>query len=147
MQWIYTLDKEQLINRMVEYGLPTTGTIDELRNVLNRYVKDNPHLFLQLEEDANDSLSKPMSLTPVVGIETHDNAKVITQMRQWGCQFQEKDPFSFLERIEELQGYGLWVFRRTDAIGPARILPRRNLAVAAKFPIILGKLEQFYKSI
>ncbi|XP_032689773.1 activity-regulated cytoskeleton associated protein 2-like isoform X2 [Odontomachus brunneus] len=30
-------------------------------------------------------------------------AKTINQMRKWGCQFDGKDPISFLERIEELQ--------------------------------------------
>jgi len=36
-----------------------------------------------------------------------DMAKVINQIRKWGCYFDGKDPLSFLERVEELQqGYG-----------------------------------------
>lgn len=30
------------------------------------------------------------------------NARAVNQIRKWGCQFEGKDPASFLERLEEL---------------------------------------------
>jgi len=41
--------------------------------------------------------------TPVATMERPDPAKVMNQIRKWGCHFDGKDPLAFLERVEELR--------------------------------------------
>ncbi|XP_032689034.1 activity-regulated cytoskeleton associated protein 1-like [Odontomachus brunneus] len=64
---------------------------------------DNPQALTSRNEDGETSQASES----MHSINQMDIAKSINQMRKWGCQFDGKDPISFLERIEELQNsYG-----------------------------------------
>ncbi|XP_032690004.1 activity-regulated cytoskeleton associated protein 2-like [Odontomachus brunneus] len=84
---------------MAELGLSTEGTLDELRNRLSKFVFDNPQRFTNRTEDEGTSQETEVSYRN----DPATVAKTINHMRKWGCQFDGKDPISFLERIEELR--------------------------------------------
>jgi hypothetical protein len=43
---------------------------------------------------------------PTPAIKLADPARIMNQIQKWSCHFEGKNPVTFLERIEELQGTG-----------------------------------------
>ncbi|KAL6421213.1 hypothetical protein ACFW04_013639 [Cataglyphis niger] len=97
--WIYKLSKAQLVEIADERGLDTSGTMDDIRRRMAGDVDAHP------EEYATGSTGTTENETgqnePVT-----DTTNVVKQMRKWGVHFDGRDPFAFLERLEELKaGY------------------------------------------
>ena len=128
--WIYEFSKEQLVAVAASYGMDTSGRLDEIRARMSLYVDSHPEKFAiaPIPPSANRSrtpvngvdpppaLSIPTATSPylpllpaamLVADESRDNyAKILNQIRKWGCHFDERDPVAFLERVEELrEGY------------------------------------------
>ncbi|KMQ86825.1 reverse ribonuclease integrase [Lasius niger] len=124
---MYHASKSELADLATARGLDASGTVEDLRRRLRDYLERHPEEDTDLEPtaaagpstetftDARDALRTPITLTlpvpsfgPAPGPPT-DDAKVISQIRKWGCHFDGKDPISFLERLAELR----------DAYGPS----------------------------
>ena len=128
--WIYESTKEQLITIAGSYGIDTSGKLDEIRARMSRYVEAHPEKFATPPIPTMTSQPRtPMSgvnVLPTLAIppatspclpapptpllmteEPRDNhAKILNQIRKWGCPFDGRDPVAFLERVEELrEGY------------------------------------------
>ena len=109
--WIYLLPKEQLAAIVTASGLDSAGTLDELRKRMSRYVQEHPTEFAVAEGDHLTAMQPIAHTPPPDGINPdapiRDDAKVINQIRKWGCHFDGRDPVAFLERVQELNaGYG-----------------------------------------
>lgn len=107
--WIYQRKKDELIVELTHIGLPTEGTIEDLRRRLSDYVTRHP-AFVPKTRIANRDPLPAMQAAATNGPTTTgptDTTQIINQIRKWGCGFDGRDPWAFLERIEELsQGYG-----------------------------------------
>ncbi|XP_024879264.1 uncharacterized protein LOC112459414 [Temnothorax curvispinosus] len=103
--WINRLSKAEVTAELEKLGIDPSGTLDALRARLRDFVIANPEYEYPAGEDdrkitMDDERRSIDSTTP-------DPAKVMDQIRKWGCHFDGKDPLAFLERVEELrQGYG-----------------------------------------
>src|SRR5580765_4697217 len=124
--WIYDLPKSDLAEFAARRGIDTTGTLDEIRMRVRAYLDEHPEVTADVDPSAREGPSTeaftdareiprtPVTLT-VPAFQTRpttstysDDAKSINQMRKWGCQFDGRDPLSFLERVDELKvSYGL----------------------------------------
>ena len=121
--WIYDLHKDELLIEMETVGLSTEGNLDVLRQRMSRYVDDHPDEFRAsatappATSEPTTTPSAPLLRPPRLVIQpappvtrAEDDlppAKIMSQMRKWGVQFDGKDPWGFLERVEELRaGYG-----------------------------------------
>lgn len=115
---------------MKSVGLDTEGTLDTLRQRMSRYVDEHPDEYRASANIATPAVSptKPgLPLTHTVpapllrlprltlnyaipaALGDYDlpPAKTMSQTRKLGVQFDDKDPWGFLEQVEELRvGYG-----------------------------------------
>lgn len=64
-EWIYRLNKAELVDKLNALGIDTEGTIDDLRCLLSRYVTKHPEMF---PAQGGDDLSLPMPPPPVSAI-------------------------------------------------------------------------------
>ena len=120
--WIYELSKEQLTEIIASHGIDTSGNLDELRARMRNYVETHPEKFAVApitttrQVNTAPTLTLPLATSPClppppspyrITEEPRDNhAKILNQIRKWGCQFDEREPVTFLERVEELrEGY------------------------------------------
>jgi len=112
--WIYRLSKADLVSELETLGIDTDGTVDDLRRRLSRYVDQHPDEF----RAATPTVSSESPATPAPPPDPDTRpAKVMSQMRKWGLHFDGKDPWAFLERIDELRDeYGY-----SDEINATRI--------------------------
>ena len=104
-EWIYRLTKSELIIELETLGIDA----EDLRRRLSHYVGQNPEMFRATPPEEK-TVERPTPTTqPTEGHPiTDENARVIDQIRKWGCHFEGKDPVAFLERVEELKhAYGL----------------------------------------
>jgi len=114
--WIYDLTKSQAISEAEKRNLDTSGTIDDIRRRLSRYVDEHPDMPETEPKTARQGegadllsaprlrISPPSPLPPPppeLGEGNH--AKCMNQIRKWGCHFDGRDPLSFFERVTELQ--------------------------------------------
>ncbi|KMQ85218.1 reverse ribonuclease integrase, partial [Lasius niger] len=120
--WIYDLPKSDLAEFAARQGIDTTGTLDDLRKRVRAYLDAHPEVTADIEPtaragtstdafaDARDTPRTPITLIvpqPRLTGPGLDDAKLINQMRKWGCQFDGRDPLFFLERVDELKtAYG-----------------------------------------
>lgn len=100
--WIYALNKLQAIREATRLGLNATGSIDDIRRRLSRYVDNHPEMTGPSKAGPS-AVSDTSDVTNVPSDELAQHAKAMNQIRKWGCHFDGKDPLSFLERIEEYQ--------------------------------------------
>lgn len=99
--WIYQRSKTELITELSRLGLDTDGGIDLLRHHLRKYIE--AHSTSTCQTPPPVEMSTETGTTEALP----DTAKVMNQIRKWGCHFEGKDPLAYLERIEELRrGYG-----------------------------------------
>jgi len=97
--WIYRPSKADLITELETLGIDADRTVDNLRRRFSRYIDQHPNEFRAAAPTVSrESLAAPAppsdpDLRP---------AKVMSQMRKWGLHFDGKDPWAFLERINEL---------------------------------------------
>jgi hypothetical protein len=110
--WIYRADRTELIRQLRLVELDTSGTVNEFRRRLSDYCTSHPeHRPATMPDIPAIHVALPPTPEPRAEIPdlpapaTHEDtpAKVMNQMRKWGCHFDGKDPVSFLERLEELQ--------------------------------------------
>jgi len=109
--WIYYLTKDQIIKELERLGLSSEGNTATLRQRLSCYTVRHPdYSYSSSSKTEPDDMEPPRTTretAPAVDSPRADMAKIINQIRKWGCHFDGKDPLSFLERVEELQlGYG-----------------------------------------
>lgn len=135
--WLYALSKERLISVATEYGIDTTGTLDEIRHRTSHYIDLHPEEFGAQGPDARNTRTPPrMEITPPS--EDRDerreiepaNTQMLEQLRKWGRPFDGRDPIAFLERIDDLRAdyeysgeqllKGLSELLRGDAVAWAR---------------------------
>lgn len=104
-QWIYKLNKPEAIREATRLGLNATGSIDEIRRRLSRYVDNHPEMTgpSKAGPSAASTAVSDASDTNVPSDELTQHAKAMNQIRKWGCHFDGRDPLSFLERIDEYQ--------------------------------------------
>jgi len=99
--WVYQLSKAELATEPDHLGIENEGNLDCLRRRLIRYIDINSQYGTIPEHPQAMEPKEDTQPTPT------DTAKIMNQIRKWGCHFDGKDPFAFLERIKELrQGYG-----------------------------------------
>jgi len=122
---MYHASKSELADFAVKHGLDASGTLEDIRRqvreYLDRYPEEDvdagttavPGPSFETFTDAREAPRTPTTLSiPVPQIQyptgpVMDDAKVINQMRKWGCYFDGRDPIAFLERVEELKiAYG-----------------------------------------
>src|SRR5580765_1147237 len=109
LTWIYRLSKDQLATRLGAHGIDSTGNIETLRKRLRQFVIQNPGRLNELkdEEMPGHEEEPPAGLRTAPEAERPDPATILNQIRKWGLHFEGKDPFAFLERLEELtRAYG-----------------------------------------
>jgi len=90
--------------RVRHLGIENQGNLDCQRNRLNQYMNQNPeYTYPAKTESKYPELMETKEISDQTLI---DIAKIMNQIRKWSCHFDGKDPFAFLEQIEELrQGY------------------------------------------
>ena len=108
---IYYLKKPQIIALLEKFGLESTGSYNILRQRLLCYFLKHPEHLETLDMDDGQQGGDPpqIVINPPAdeANERIDSAKVMNQIRKWGCHFDGRDPLSFLERLDELkQSYG-----------------------------------------
>lgn len=104
--WIYNLQKTQLMEDAVRRGVDTSGTLDDIRRRMSEYVDEHPEEFgAQGDEHTTAAQTPPRTAPPTHAAHPAppDSSEVLCQMRKWGCHFDGRDPFDFLERLEELK--------------------------------------------
>lgn len=123
--WIYRLRKDDLIQELADAGLAVGGTVIQLRQRLVAHVRQHPDEYQDRPADApgykEDSdrtrdleefhnelaqhLANPHTSTPIrSNLPTApDTPTVLDRMRKWGCHFDGRDPYDFIERVRELQ--------------------------------------------
>jgi len=116
--WIYRLTKSQAIDEAERRNLDASGTIDDIRRRLSRYVDEHPDMTetgprTAISGEGAGLLSAPPSRLPPPsplpppppesGEDNRARGKCMNQIRKWGCHFDGRDPLSFLERVTELQ--------------------------------------------
>ncbi|GAB1860673.1 hypothetical protein CAJAP_01752 [Camponotus japonicus] len=104
--WINRLSKTELETQLEAYGIDSSGNTETLRGRLRQFVTKNPNVF-----GRTASMPKTDSNEPLAGraepLEPKAPATVLNQIRKWNLHFDGKDPFAFLERLDELrQAYG-----------------------------------------
>ena len=110
--WIYRIGRPELIRQLAIVNLDTTGTVDEFRRRLSDYCRTQPEHRpavnmidppeIRIAAPEPPAPGPPAPGPPAPATEEHP-AKIMNQIRKWGCHFDGKDPVSFLERLEELQ--------------------------------------------
>jgi len=113
--WIYALPKAQLAAILRTYDLDDSGLLDELRRRMSNFVDENPDEF---DAPGGEASAGPSITVTTPNHHEHSvvnpaeapsaDAKMINQIRKWGCHFDGRDPAAFLERLRELrEGYGV----------------------------------------
>jgi len=108
-RWIYQLNKEEAVREAKDRGVDPTGTLDELRARLSRYVTELATMLPLGKTDSTANLAPSSGKQPTpqppppATDDGQSHAKCMNQIRKWGCHFDGRDPLSFLGRIEELQ--------------------------------------------
>ncbi|KAM0732974.1 hypothetical protein ACS0PU_001135 [Formica fusca] len=104
--WIYNLPKAQLIEEAVGRGVDTSGTLDDIRRRMSMYVVAHPNEFGAHGDEPTTAAQTPPRTVPLPNTANPappNSSEVLCQMRKWGCHFDGRDPFDFLERLEELK--------------------------------------------
>lgn len=104
--WIYNLHKTQLMEDAVRRGVDTSGTLDDIRRRMSEYVEEHPEEFGAQGDEPTTAANTPPRTVPPTHTATPappTSSEVLCQMRKWGCHFDGRDPFDFLERLEELK--------------------------------------------
>ncbi|XP_011707937.1 PREDICTED: uncharacterized protein K02A2.6-like [Wasmannia auropunctata] len=103
--WIYLLNKNSMIAELEARGIPTNGTLDELRLRLSNYIDEHPDDFRDPTPPAPPAPPADARSTNSGATYDADTApsRILNQMRKWGVHFDGKDPWAFLERVEELR--------------------------------------------
>ncbi|XP_032679540.1 uncharacterized protein LOC116847992 [Odontomachus brunneus] len=113
--WVYKLAKNEIIEHLQKQNVDTEGTFEDLRQRLVQLAKRQPELFTDTKKSnwVNGAVTENKDAMPggndsAATIEPGESiAKIMGQIRKWGCHFDGRDPHSFLERVEELsQVYG-----------------------------------------
>lgn len=104
------------MEHLQEQHVDAEGTFEELRLRFVQLVRQQPQLFTNTSRrsstdgtDADTEIATPRIDNPVSHTEdaAPDIAKIMNQIRKWGCHFNSRDPHPFLEQVEELsQIYG-----------------------------------------
>ena len=70
-------------------------------------IRMNSPVMLTLPPGASPYVPPPSTSFTVNEERQNAHAKMLNQVRKWGCQFDGRDPVAFLERVDELrEGYG-----------------------------------------
>ena len=92
---------------------PTVQTTRENRvppalTVTDRISNDEISLInMRAITPTTEAILPPPLATAMTHERPESHAKILNQMRKWGCQFDGRDPVAFLERVDELcAGYG-----------------------------------------
>jgi len=116
--WIYNLTKSQAIGEAEKRNLDASGTIDDIRRRLSRYLDAPPDMPETEPENTMPGAGVSLLTAPQIQIRppsplppplpepgegNHAHGKCMNQIRKWGCHFDGRDPLSFLERLTELQ--------------------------------------------
>jgi hypothetical protein len=117
VSWVYKLNKEALTAMLSGLGLEATGTVDELRRRLTKFLRDRAAETVVPTEEPATSATVPSSVpvpVPSAPVQTQvlaSSAPVLTperssrpvRVQDWRVTFNGKgDPVAFLERVEEL---------------------------------------------
>jgi hypothetical protein len=117
VSWVYKLNKEALTAMLSGLGLEATGTVDELRRRLTKFLRDRAaETVVPTEEPATsapvpNSVPVPVPSVPVqtqvlatsAPVSTPERSSRPVRVQDWRVTFNGKgDPVAFLERVEEL---------------------------------------------
>jgi len=107
------LRKPQIIFEAERRNLDTSGTVNDIRRRLSRYLDELRNVWHESDPESDGPepaahASHPTGITPTTAPPTPlDNgtshSKAMNQIRKWGCHFDGHDLLSFLERVTELQ--------------------------------------------
>lgn len=113
--WIYQRTKDQLVQELDGLGIDSSGTLDDLRRRLSRYVSKNPeyapkHTEMCSDDETETTIASAPEAAPAAAsgpaptdLSDSDPARAMNQIRKWGCHFDGRDPLAFLERVAELR--------------------------------------------
>lgn len=97
--WIFAIPKERLVAVLAAAGLDTSGSPDDLRKRMSRYIDDHPGEFASDGgEPSNPPATPHLTVSPptltanAMVTAPPDDAKVMHQIRKWGCHFDGGDP-------------------------------------------------------
>jgi len=105
--WIYRLNKTQAICEAEKWNLNTSGTLDDIRRRLSRYIDKHPAMpetepkaampgeGMGLRSTSRLQIPPPSPLPPPPPepAESHTaHEKCMNQIRKWGCHFDGRDP-------------------------------------------------------
>jgi hypothetical protein len=117
VSWVYKLNKEALTAMLSGLGLEATGTVEELRRRLTKFLRDRAaETVVPAEEPVTSapvpsSVSVPVPSVPVqtqvlatsAPVSTPERSSRPVRVQDWRVTFNGKgDPVAFLERVEEL---------------------------------------------
>jgi hypothetical protein len=128
--WIQKLNRAELTRLLNEHYISSDGTVDDLRRRLREYVRKNPQAIVPPGTEGLDTMMPREQKNPAIKVGPSfelrpprengvsptspfppmtniiEPARVLDQIRKWGCHFDNREPALFLERVEELrQGY------------------------------------------
>jgi len=159
--WIYNLTKSQAICEAEKRNLDTSGTIDDIRRRLSRYLDTHPDMSETEPKDTMTGAGVSTLTAPQIQIrppsplpppppepreENHAHGKCMNQIRKWGCHFDGRDPLSFLERVTELQRQ----YRYSDEImaaGIPELLRGKALAWYRNFQEEWSTFDDFLRAL
>jgi hypothetical protein len=130
--WIQKLNRTELTKLFEENRITSDGTIDDLRRRLREFIKENPKAISPPSTEPPSNTMPREQASPAVrsgpsidfgatyeiapppasplppSVYLPEPARVLDQIRKWGCHFDGREPALFLERVEELRrGYHL----------------------------------------
>lgn len=113
-RWVYFLKRDELLNHLNEFGLEQSGTVEELRKRLVKFIhvehpEDVAARLLALQDtyeklNSQQKAEQPATATPTPNdAVTECRTNLIDQVRKWGLSYDGgKEPLVFIERVEEL---------------------------------------------
>jgi hypothetical protein len=104
VSWVYKLNKEALTAMLSGLGLEATGTVEELRRRLTKFLRDRAaETVVPAEEPATSVPVQTQVLATSAPVSTPERSSRPVRMQDWRVTFNGKrDPVAFLERVEEL---------------------------------------------
>lgn len=111
--WIYRLPKHEIERILAANELTSTGSLSEIRARLVKFARKNEQQFAQPEhemenldrenEQSPTEMVSTLRRTPQSEPQDTSDTQAFDRMRKWNCQFNGKNAYDFLERIEEFQ--------------------------------------------
>ncbi|KAG8284300.1 hypothetical protein J6590_106067 [Homalodisca vitripennis] len=101
ISWIYQLKKDELIEELKKFRLPSADTVKEPRKILSQFLKGEYQLNITPAPRVNyPSTSEQNSSS----LPSSDSTSICNMVRKWNLNYDgDRDVMLFLERLNELK--------------------------------------------